>query len=126
MHGQPEGRRELPVEMIFREGCDAAQRVQVQIVVQMPVYVIQHPLHPGMVALKRRFHRSILRSSPSYAHADMTRTTDLAVLSVIAERSQGPCTSTPKLWMNGEMGGLQTGGFHIVPNSDSSSMSRYD
>jgi hypothetical protein len=65
MNGQPEGRRELPVEMIFREGCDAAQRVEVQIGVQMPVYVIQHPLHPGMVVLKRRLHRSVLRGSTS-------------------------------------------------------------
>jgi hypothetical protein len=65
MHGQPEGRRELPVEMIFRVGCDAAQRVQVQIVVQVPVYVIQRPLHPGMVVLKRRLHRSVLRGSTS-------------------------------------------------------------
>jgi hypothetical protein len=63
MHGQPEGRRELPVEMIFRVGCNAAQRIQVQIVVQMPLYVIQHPLHPGMVVLKRRLHRSVLRGS---------------------------------------------------------------
>jgi hypothetical protein len=39
---------ELLVEMIFRVGCDAAQRVQVQIVVQMPVYVIQHRcIRPG-------------------------------------------------------------------------------
>jgi len=65
MHGQPEGRRELPVEMIFRVGCDIAQRIQVQILVQMPVDVIQHPLHPGMVALKRRLHRSVLRGSGS-------------------------------------------------------------
>ena len=63
MHGQPEGRRELPVEMIFRIGRDAAQHVQVQIVVGMQVYVIQHPPHPGMVALN--LHRSILRGSIS-------------------------------------------------------------
>jgi hypothetical protein len=31
----------------------------------MPVYVIQHPLHPGMVALKRRLHRSVIRGSTS-------------------------------------------------------------
>jgi hypothetical protein len=65
MHGQPEGRRELPVKMIWRIGCDAAQRVQVQIVIQMSVDVIQHPLHPGMVVSKRRLHRSVLRGSTS-------------------------------------------------------------
>jgi hypothetical protein len=27
------------------------------------VDVIQHPLHPGMVVLKRRLHRSVLRGS---------------------------------------------------------------
>jgi hypothetical protein len=53
------------VAMIFLVGCDAAQRVQVQIVVQMPVYVIQHPLHPGMEVLKRRLHLSVLRGSTS-------------------------------------------------------------
>ena len=61
MHGQTEGRRELPVEMIFRVGCDAAQRIQVQIVIQMPIYVIQHPLHPGMIMSKRCRHRSLIR-----------------------------------------------------------------
>ena len=50
MHGQPEGRRELPVEVIFREGRDAAQRVQIQIIFGMPVDVIQHPLHAVALA----------------------------------------------------------------------------
>ena len=61
MYGQPEGRRELPVEMELGPGGDAAQRIQIQIVVEMPVDMIQHPLHPGMVVLKRRLHRSVLR-----------------------------------------------------------------
>jgi hypothetical protein len=61
MHGQPEGRRELPVEMILRKGRDAAHRFQVQINVEMLVDVVQHPLHPGMIVLKRRPHRSFLR-----------------------------------------------------------------
>ena len=65
MDRQPEGRRELPVEMIFRIGRDAAQRIQVQIVVQMLVDVVQHPLHPGMVALKRRLYHSVLRGGAS-------------------------------------------------------------
>ena len=65
MHGKPEGRRELPVEVIFREGGDAAHRIQVQIVVQMPVNVIQHPLHPGMVVVNRRLHRPVLRGGAS-------------------------------------------------------------
>ncbi|ULR46879.1 hypothetical protein [Rhizobium sp. K102] len=65
MHGQTEGRRELPMEMIFRVGCDIAQRIQVQIIVQMPVYVIQHPLHAGMVVLKRRLHHPVLRGGTS-------------------------------------------------------------
>src|ERR1044072_6303652 len=76
--------------MIFRIGCDPAQRVQVQIVVQMPVYVIQHPLHPGMVVLKRRLHRSVIRGSTSQAHADMMLSTDLAVLSQVEERRKEP------------------------------------
>src|SRR5690348_6863033 len=71
--------------MIFRVGCDAAQHIQVQIVVQMPIDVIQHPLHPGMVVLKPRLHRSVLRGSTSQAHAGMTRSTDLAVLSRVGE-----------------------------------------
>jgi len=49
MHGQREGRREQPMEMVFREGRYAAQHIEVQIVIGMPVYVIQHPLHPDMV-----------------------------------------------------------------------------
>lgn len=65
MHRQPEGRRELPVEVKLRIGRDTTQRVQVQIVVQVPVDVIEHPLHPGMVVLKRRRHRSVLRGSTS-------------------------------------------------------------
>jgi hypothetical protein len=40
MHGQPEGRRELPVEVVFRKGRNVAHRIQAQIVVQMLVYVI--------------------------------------------------------------------------------------
>ena len=65
MHRQPEGRLELPVEMILRVSCDAAQHVQVQILIQMPVDMIQHPLHPGMVVLNSRLHRSGLRGSTS-------------------------------------------------------------
>jgi hypothetical protein len=57
MHGQPEGRHELPVEMEFREGRDAAHRFQVQITVEMLVDMVQHPLHPGMIVSKRRLHR---------------------------------------------------------------------
>jgi len=56
MHGEPEGCRGLPVEVIFREGCDPAHSVQVQVIFQMPVDVIQHPLHPGMVVVKRPLH----------------------------------------------------------------------
>lgn len=61
MDGQPEGGLELPVEMEFREGRDAADRVQIQVVVQMLVYVVQHPLHPGMVVFTRRLHRFVPR-----------------------------------------------------------------
>jgi hypothetical protein len=50
MHGQPEGRRELPVEMKLREGCNTAHRFQVQITVKMPVNIVQHPPHPGLIA----------------------------------------------------------------------------
>jgi hypothetical protein len=44
-----------PLEMVFRAGRDAARRVHVKIAVQMQVYVIQHPLHPGMVVLEGGF-----------------------------------------------------------------------
>jgi len=65
MHGQPEGGHELPVEMVFRERCDAAQRFQAQITVKMLVYVVQHPLHSGMVVFKCRLHRLFLRGDTS-------------------------------------------------------------
>jgi hypothetical protein len=57
VQGHPEGRLELPVEMELGKRRDAADRLQVQIAVQMPVDVIQHPLHPGMVVVERRRHR---------------------------------------------------------------------
>src|SRR4051794_27284091 len=79
MHGQPEGRHELPMEVELRECCDAADRPQIQIVVQMPVDVIQHPMHPGMVVSKRRSHHPDLRGATSYAHMGMTCSTYLAV-----------------------------------------------
>ena len=65
MHGQFERRRELPVEMEFGECRNTAHSFQVQITVQMLVYVVQHPLHPGMVVLKRRLHRPFLRGGTS-------------------------------------------------------------
>lgn len=65
MHRETEGRRELPVEVVLRVGGDAAQRVEVQIVVEMPIDMVQHPLHPGMVGLKRRRHRPVLRGEAS-------------------------------------------------------------
>jgi hypothetical protein len=65
MHGQLEGRRKLPMEMKFGECRNAAHRFQIQITVQMLVYVGQHPLHPGMVVLKRRLHRPFLRGGTS-------------------------------------------------------------
>jgi hypothetical protein len=51
--------------MELGEGRDAAHRFQVKITVKLPVYVIQHPLHPGMVILKRRLHRPFLRGGTS-------------------------------------------------------------
>jgi hypothetical protein len=65
MHGQPEGRPELPVEMEFRKGRDTAYRLQVQIIVEMPVDMVQHPLHPGMIGLERRLHRPFPRGGLS-------------------------------------------------------------
>ena len=65
MHGQTEGRRELPVEMVFRKGGNGAQSIQVQIILQMPVDVIQHPLHPDMVVSKRRCHHSSSVAAPA-------------------------------------------------------------
>jgi len=32
----------------------------------------------------------------------------------VSEHRQGPFAGTPNLWMNGEKGRLQTGGFHIA------------
>jgi hypothetical protein len=47
--------------MKLREGRNTAHRFQVQIQIQitakMPVNMVQHPLHPGLVVLKRRLHR---------------------------------------------------------------------
>jgi hypothetical protein len=54
MHGQPEDRRKLPVEMKLGKRRNAAHRFQVKVTVKMLVYVVQRPLHPGMVVLKRR------------------------------------------------------------------------
>ena len=66
MHGQLEGRRKLPVEMKPGEGRDAAHRFQIEITVKMPVDMNKHPLHPGMVVLKRRrLQRLVLRGSIS-------------------------------------------------------------
>jgi hypothetical protein len=79
----------------------------------MPVYVIQHPLHPGMVVLKRRLHRP-----PPWRLqlvADGHNALDRSCGFVTGRR-----TSPRTVWINGERGRLQTGGFHIVPNSDSS------
>jgi hypothetical protein len=45
----------------------------------VPVNVVQHPLHPGMVVFERRLHRRILRGDTKYTLADMARSTDLAV-----------------------------------------------
>jgi hypothetical protein len=64
MDGQSEGRRKLPVKMKLREGGEPAQRFQIQIAVEMPVDMIQNPLHPDMVVLKRRLHRFVLHGSP--------------------------------------------------------------
>ena len=55
MHGQLQGRRKLPVEMKLGEGRDATHRFQVKITVKMLVYVVYHPLQPGMVVLKAAF-----------------------------------------------------------------------
>src|ERR1700760_1475931 len=66
--------------MKLRERRDAAQCVQVQIVVEVPVNVIQHPLHPGMVILKRRLHRRrSLHGDTRYTRGGVARSTDLAV-----------------------------------------------
>jgi hypothetical protein len=64
MHGQTEGRRELPMEMISRKGGDTAQRFQTQVAVQIPVNMIKYPEHSGIVALKRRLQRSISITAP--------------------------------------------------------------
>ncbi|WP_454279237.1 hypothetical protein [Sphingomonas sp. Marseille-Q8236] len=65
MQSEPEGRRELPVEVEFREGGNAADPIQIQLVIEMPVDMIQHPLHPAMVVTKRRRHRPVLRGGDS-------------------------------------------------------------
>jgi hypothetical protein len=79
MHGQAKGRRELPVEMKFREGGDAAQRFQVKVTVEMLVNMVQHPLHPGMIVFDRCRHRLFLRGSIILAPSATMRSADLAV-----------------------------------------------
>lgn len=64
MHGQPEGRRELPMEMKPRERRNTAHRFQVQIIVEMPVNVFQHSPHPGLIVLQRRLHRPSSVAAP--------------------------------------------------------------
>ncbi|MNL17517.1 hypothetical protein D3C87_1386140 [compost metagenome] len=56
MQGDAEGRLELPVEMEFGKRRDAADRLQTQIAVEVPVDVIQHLQHPGPVVVERRRH----------------------------------------------------------------------
>ncbi|WVV49177.1 hypothetical protein THH46_13465 [Pseudomonas sp. NA13] len=51
IQGQIERRHELPVKMVFRKSRNATQRIQVQAVIKMQVNVIEHLLHPGLVAL---------------------------------------------------------------------------
>jgi hypothetical protein len=68
MHGQFEDRCKLPVEVKFGDSRNAAHRFQVQITVRMLVYVVQHPLHPGMVVSKRRLHHPFLRGGQLVAH----------------------------------------------------------
>lgn len=82
MDGQPEGRRELPVEMIFGVGRNTAQQIQVQIVMEMLIDVIAYPLHSRLMFLNRRCHYRyhVFRSSASFAFDGTTYSTNLAVL----------------------------------------------
>jgi hypothetical protein len=47
------------------EGRHAAHRFQVQLTVEMLVDMVQHPLHPGMIVLKRRLHRPFSVATPA-------------------------------------------------------------
>lgn len=80
MQGQAETGRELTVKMEFRVGGDAAQNLQLQIIVQMPVDMVQHPLHPGLILSKRRRHGSSSVAVPSNPKRWWMCSTDLAVV----------------------------------------------
>jgi len=65
--------------MEFRTGGDAAERVQVEVVVQVLVDVLQHLLHADVMVRERRVHRSFLRGNAIGADDGRPRPTDLAV-----------------------------------------------
>ncbi|MBP1853329.1 hypothetical protein J2Z17_004790 [Rhizobium halophytocola] len=71
------------MEMKFRKRRNAAQPVEVQIAIQMPIDVIQYPLHPVVENLALPLHHPSCVAPPNKAHARGTRSTDLAVLSGI-------------------------------------------
>ncbi len=50
MDADAEQRGELPVEVVFGESRDAAEQVDIEIVVEMLIDIGQHPLHAGMIA----------------------------------------------------------------------------
>ncbi|GBQ92662.1 hypothetical protein AA23498_1512 [Acetobacter nitrogenifigens DSM 23921 = NBRC 105050] len=65
MGGEAEGRRELAMEVVFRESGDGAQRIKAQIVVQMTVDVVEHALHPCLVLSASGFGHGVLRGEGS-------------------------------------------------------------
>jgi hypothetical protein len=80
MGGATVRRRELPVEMKFREGHNTAHRFQVpRITVEMPINIVQPPPHPGLMVLQRRPSSPLLRGGSSWSLTAMTCSTDLAV-----------------------------------------------
>ena len=56
---------ELPMEMIFREGSDRAQRLHAQAILKMLFDVMEHPLEPRVIVLRRRNVHIDLRLGPS-------------------------------------------------------------
>jgi hypothetical protein len=56
MQTKAKGCLELPMEVELGKSRYAAYRVEVQIAIQMPVDMIQQPLHPGVIVDERSRH----------------------------------------------------------------------
>ncbi len=79
MEGHAEDRLELPVEMELGKSSDTAHGLQVEISVQVPVGMIEHPSHPSREKIERSRHLPHPLASCFLAHRRFSRSTDLAV-----------------------------------------------